>query len=95
MIKKKPSLSDIKKNLDSSENIDIKEKKNFAVKKENPERGERGDFKRLSLTLPKYMLNSLRSISLTRKIDEHPNYEITSIIREAIASFIEKESAES
>jgi hypothetical protein len=92
MSKKKPSLVDIKKNLDSSKPTIKIEKLNFKEQSENPQRGRRGDFKRLSLTLPKYMLDALRSISLERKIFEIPNYEMTSLIREALASFIEKES---
>ena len=92
MSKKKPSLIDIKKNLDAPIETSKVEKVNFTIQTENPQRGKRGDFKRLSLTLPKYMLDALRSISLKRKIAELPNYEMTSMIREAIASFIEKEA---
>lgn len=91
MSKKKPSLVDIKKNLDSTKPTSKIEKVIFKEQKENPQRGRRGDFKRLSLTLPKYMLDALRSISLERKIKEIPNYEMTAMIREAVASFIERE----
>lgn len=92
MIKKKPSLVDIKKNLDIAEEKLFLKKVNTAGQQENPKRGDRRDFKRFSLTLPKYMLDALRSISLKRKVGERSNYELTSIIREALASFIEKES---
>lgn len=37
------------------------------------------------------MLDELRKISLKRKVAELPNYELTSIVREALADFIEKE----
>lgn len=94
MNKKKPSLIDIKKNLDSDRTAEVIEKNNIKWKTENPQRGQRGDFKRLSLTLPKYMLDQLRSISLERKIAELSNYEMTSMIREAIASFIKRETSE-
>lgn len=83
---------DIKKNLDMVEEKPFLKKVITADQQENPKRGDRGDFKRFSLTLPKYMLDALRSISLKRKVEEQSNYELTSIVREALAYFIEKES---
>lgn len=86
MSKKKPTLVDIKKSLDKSPE---------KSEKENPQRGSRGDFKRLSLTLPKELLDSLRTISLKRRINEKPNYELTAIVREALARFIKTEELNS
>jgi len=94
MIKKKPSLVDINKNLDLPQEKPSIKRISTAFQQENPKRGNRGDFKRFSLTLPKHMLDALRSISLKRKVEERLNYELTSIVREALASFIKKESNE-
>lgn len=58
----------------------------------NPQKGERGSFSRLSLTLPESMLNTLRSVSLERKITKKKNVEVNAIVREAIAEFIMKQS---
>jgi len=92
MKKKKPTLADIKKNLDNPKENPKIQQINFSHQ-ENPKRGGRGDFKRLSLTLPKYLLDALRKISLKRTMAELPNYELTSIVREALADFIEKEAS--
>lgn len=97
MSKKKPTLVDIKKSLDKSPEKSKIKPINIANprSKENPQRGNRGDFKRLSLTLPKEMLDSLRTIGLKRRVNEKPNYELTAIVREALARFIETEEINS
>lgn len=56
----------------------------------NPARGNRGDFEKLTITMPPDMVDSLESIRRQRKRSKSGNADLSSIIREAVAFWLEK-----
>ena len=50
--------------------------------------GERGDFEKVTVTLPSDVRAMLLDESLRRKKDHSPNWPIAAIVREAIAAYL-------
>lgn len=58
----------------------------------NPDRGNRGDFERLTITMPPEMVDALEDIRRHRKRAKEKNSDISSLIREAVAFWVENRS---
>ena len=58
----------------------------------NPERGNRGDFERLTITMPPDMVEALELIRRQRKRAKEKNTDLSSLIREAVALWLEKKN---
>jgi hypothetical protein len=56
----------------------------------NPERGHRGDFERLTITMPPEMVEDLEIIRRQRKRAKEKNTDISRIIREVVAFWLDK-----
>lgn len=56
--------------------------------KRDPKRGERGDFVKMTITLPLDMIIELKKISLERLARSNRDSNMSSIIREAVYKFI-------
>jgi len=54
----------------------------------NPARGKRGDFERVTITMPPEMLDALEDIRRKRKRAKEKNSDISSLIREAIVYWL-------
>lgn len=54
----------------------------------NPERGERGDFGKLSITMPQEMIDALDDIKRQRRRAKEKNGDFSSLIREAVAFWL-------
>jgi hypothetical protein len=54
----------------------------------NPERGSRGDFERLTITMHPEMVGALEAVRRQRKNAKEKNTEISSLIREAVAFWL-------
>lgn len=54
----------------------------------NPPHGERGDFRKVTVTLPPDVFGLLVQESARRKIAGEPNHLLASIIREAVVSHL-------
>jgi hypothetical protein len=52
-------------------------------------RGERGDFRKVTITLPPDVYEQLVKESARRKITKEPNHLLSSVIREALFKFLE------
>lgn len=82
---KKAKLSqlnaEIKKN--SSKEKSLKKESNKI--QPNPERGERGNFLKITITLPPEVLGKLRQLGLERKAEGERDTDVSSLIREAVS----------
>ncbi len=58
----------------------------------NPARGNRGDFEKLTITMPPDMVDALESMRRQRKRAKSGNADLSSIIREAVAFWLQKGS---
>ncbi len=58
----------------------------------NPERGCRGDFLKLTITMPPEMLGNLKILGLRRRAGGQKDTNISSLIREAVADLVRNES---
>lgn len=56
----------------------------------NPARGDRGGFERLTITMPPSMVEALEQIRRQRKRAREKDFDISSLIREAVAFWLEK-----
>ena len=56
----------------------------------NPARGNRGDFEKLTITMPPDMVDSLENIRRQRKRSKSGNADLSSIIREAVAFWLQQ-----
>lgn len=56
----------------------------------NPERGNRGDFEKLTITMPPDMVEALELIRRQRKRAKEKDTDISSLIREAVVYWLEK-----
>jgi hypothetical protein len=56
-----------------------------------PARGERGDFRKLTATLPAELYEKVLAHVLERKLSQQPNADLSSIIREALLLFFQRE----
>lgn len=57
----------------------------------NPEKGGRGDFLRVTVTLPEQMVGALQSLGRRRKQNKQSNTTISALIREFVAEGLRKE----
>ena len=56
----------------------------------NPPRGEKGDFRKLSVTVPPQAYEQLMRESMRRKIAGEPNQLLSALIREAVIEYLER-----
>lgn len=66
----------------------IKKKNNLEKIEANVPRGERTNFHKLTITMSHEMLSAIRSIGLKRKSEGRKDTDTSSLIREALSSFI-------
>jgi hypothetical protein len=57
----------------------------------NPDKGERGEFLRVTVTLPEQMLGALQSLGRRRKRNKQKNTTISALVREFVAEGLKKE----
>jgi hypothetical protein len=87
---RKAKLSDLNKQLSSDKQSKAKpskEIKNNEVETNVP-RGERAGFLKVTITLPPEMLIALRNIGIKRKSEGKKDTDVSSLIRESLATFI-------
>jgi len=58
----------------------------------NPKRGQRGDFLKITITMPAEMLSNLQTLGLRRRVAGQKDTDISSLIREAVADLLRIES---
>ncbi|MEE8151639.1 MAG: hypothetical protein V3T76_01215 [candidate division NC10 bacterium] len=58
----------------------------------NPERGLRGDFLKITITMPAKMLGDLKVLGLRRRANGRKDTDVSSLIREAVADLLQKEA---
>ena len=58
----------------------------------NPPRGERGNFFKMTLTLPPEMVGALRDLGLRRRVEGQKDTSLSALIREAVAELLANES---
>jgi hypothetical protein len=56
----------------------------------NPPRGEKGDFRKLSVTVPPGAYERLFRESARRKIAREPNHLVSALVREAVIQYLER-----
>ena len=56
----------------------------------NPPRGEKGDFRKISVTMPPVTYEQLMRESARRKIAGEPNQLLSALIREAVTEYLER-----
>jgi hypothetical protein len=54
-------------------------------------RGERADFLKITLTIPSNLLMELRALGMRRKANKQKDTDTSSLIREALAEFLNKQ----
>ena len=59
----------------------------------NPERGERGGFLKVTVTLPVDLLTALRTEGLRRRAEGQKDTGVSELIREAVADLLTKASS--
>ncbi|WP_298506683.1 hypothetical protein [uncultured Sphaerochaeta sp.] len=60
----------------------------------NPAQGQKGDFERLTITMPMDMVEMLEKIRMQRKRAKQKNTTISSLIREAVVEWLNKNARE-
>jgi transcriptional regulator of met regulon len=56
----------------------------------NPPYGERGSFRKLTVTLPRDVYERLVQESARRKITEKPNKTLSALLREALTQYLDR-----
>jgi hypothetical protein len=56
----------------------------------NPPRGEKGDFRKVSVTMPPATYEQLVRESMRRKIAGEPNQLLSALVREAVIQYLER-----
>ena len=56
----------------------------------NPPRGEKGDFRKVSVTLPPESYEKLVQESARRKIAGEPNQLLSALVREAVIEYLKR-----
>lgn len=56
----------------------------------NPERGKRGDFSKITITMPLDMIEALEAIRMKKKRAKERNADMSSLIREAVANWLSR-----
>ena len=59
----------------------------------NPARGQRGDFQKVTITLPMDMLRDLRLLGLARRAEGAKSTGVSELVREAIHDLLERADA--
>jgi hypothetical protein len=94
MKKEKSRLADLASRLRSSEEriSEIRQTSigNIVSVDPNPPHGEKGDFRKLTITLPPEAYELLVQESARRKIAKDRNHLLSSIIREAVMEYLGK-----
>lgn len=98
---KKAKLSQLHKELISSEKAEIKSASKQIKPANNlqdqvkavssPVRGERGDFLKVTITLPPVMLADLKRLGIERKLQGMRDTDVSSLIREALRNFLDSD----
>jgi len=92
MKKEKTRLADLASRLRSSDEriSEIREPSfgSIASVNPNPPHGEKGDFRKLTITLPPEAYELLVQESARRKIAKEPNHVLSAIIREAVMGYL-------
>lgn len=57
----------------------------------NPERGLRGNFLKITITIPAKMLGDLKILGLRRRASGRKDTDVSSLIREAVADLLQKD----
>jgi len=57
----------------------------------NPERGHRGDFLKITVTMPAKMLGDLKTLGLRRRARGEKDTDISSLVREAVIVLLRNE----
>ncbi len=57
----------------------------------NPERGHRGDFLKITITMPAKMLGDLKTLGLRRRARGEKDTDISNFVREAVSVLLWKE----
>lgn len=95
---KKAKLSELNKELNGKSKPATKAKKEpapklvkktVATKGANPVRGQRGDFLKVTITLPPDMLADLKRLGIERKLQGMRDTDTSSLIREAVTKLLE------
>ena len=63
-----------------------------AILEANPERGHRGDFLKITVTMPAAMLGDLKSLGMERRGQGQKDTDVSSLIREAVTILLSKNS---
>jgi hypothetical protein len=61
----------------------------------NPPHGEKGGFRKITMTLPQWGYESLIQESARRKIAGEPNHSLSALFREALSDYLTKLRAQS
>ena len=61
-----------------------------APREPNPARGQRGDFQKVTITLPLDMLRELRLLGLARRAQGTKSTGVSELVREAIVGLLEQ-----
>lgn len=89
---KKAKLSQLHKKLLGDPRAEAKcsrqKNKTFGA---NPERGQRGDFLKVTITLPPAMLADLKRLGIERKLKGQKDFDVSSLIRESLKIFLESQ----
>ena len=56
----------------------------------NPRRGQRGDFLKITVTMPAKMLGELKTLGLRRRARGQKDTDISSLVREAVTDLLKK-----
>lgn len=62
-----------------------------SIEDPNPERGLRGDFLKITVTIPAKMLSDLKVLGLRRRAIGRKDTDASSLIREAVADLLQQE----
>ena len=57
----------------------------------NPPRGERGNFFKMTLTLPPEMVGALQDLGLRRRVEGKKDTSLSALIREAVVDLLVRE----
>jgi len=89
---KKAKLSQLHKELQEKPKVESKTKKQKIVSsKANPNRGERGGFLKVTITLPPNTLADLKRLGIERKLQGQKDTDVSSLIRESLKIFFESQ----
>jgi|SaaInlStandDraft_4_1057021.scaffolds.fasta_scaffold118175_1 hypothetical protein len=97
---KKTRLSQLNKDLNKNTPAAVTSSKPQAKKKAvptkkgieaNPARGQRGDFLKVTITLPHDIIAELKTVGLQRRFAGMKDTDISSLLREAAVDFLQKD----